>query len=173
MTISEFPWFERQFTLNLSAWMFPNLVERLRGTPARAEELAASLDKDLLTKRDGDEWSIQENVGHLWDLEALWLARVHDFLAGKQVLRSADLTNSKTYEANHNASDISHILQHFRQARQQFVQELEALSEEDVMRTSSHPRLKQPMRLVDHVYFVAEHDDHHLAQITRLKRGFR
>jgi len=29
----------------------------------------------------------------------------------------------------------------------------------------SHPhRLKAPMRLVDHLYFVAEHDDHHLAR---------
>lgn len=26
----------------------------------------------------------------------------------------------------------------------------------------------QPMRLVDHLYFVAEHDDHHLAKIWEL-----
>jgi hypothetical protein len=31
-----------------------------------------------------------------------------------------------------------------------------------------HPRLKQPMRLVDHLYFVAEHDDHHLATIREM-----
>jgi hypothetical protein len=31
-----------------------------------------------------------------------------------------------------------------------------------------HPRLKQPMRLVDHLYFVAEHDDHHLARIWEM-----
>jgi hypothetical protein len=31
-----------------------------------------------------------------------------------------------------------------------------------------HPRLKQPMRLVDHLFFVAEHDDHHLALIREL-----
>ena len=35
-------------------------------------------------------------------------------------------------------------------------------------RTSLHLRLKQPMRLVDHLYFVAEHDDHHLAKIGEL-----
>lgn len=33
-----------------------------------------------------------------------------------------------------------------------------------------HPRLKKPMRLVDHLYFVAEHDDHHLAFIWELLR---
>jgi hypothetical protein len=31
-----------------------------------------------------------------------------------------------------------------------------------------HPRLRTPMRLVDHLYFVAEHDDHHLARIWEL-----
>jgi hypothetical protein len=30
-------------------------------------------------------------------------------------------------------------------------------------RTLLRPRLKTPMRLVDHLFFVAEHDDHHLA----------
>jgi hypothetical protein len=35
-------------------------------------------------------------------------------------------------------------------------------------RASLHPRLKTPMRLVDHLYFVAEHDDHHLAHIWGL-----
>ncbi|MFN8372037.1 MAG: hypothetical protein U0694_04075 [Anaerolineae bacterium] len=44
-------------------------------------------------------------------------------------------------------------------------------TEADVLRASKHPRLLQPMTLVDHIYFVAEHDDHHLAQVTRLKRG--
>ena len=30
------------------------------------------------------------------------------------------------------------------------------------------PQLKTPMRLVDHLYFVAEHDDHDLAQMWEL-----
>jgi hypothetical protein len=34
-----------------------------------------------------------------------------------------------------------------------------------------HPRLQQPMRLVDMLYFVAEHDDHHLARMTALARS--
>ena len=48
---------------------------------------------------------------------------------------------------------------------------MEQLSElEDVSfaRTTLHPRMKKPMRLVDHLYFVAEHDDHHLARIWEI-----
>jgi hypothetical protein len=31
-----------------------------------------------------------------------------------------------------------------------------------------HPRLGTPMRLIDLAYFVAEHDDHHLARLREL-----
>jgi hypothetical protein len=31
--------------------------------------------------------------------------------------------------------------------------------------------MKKPMRLVDHLYFVAEHDDHHLAWIWQMMSG--
>jgi uncharacterized damage-inducible protein DinB len=37
-------------------------------------------------------------------------------------------------------------------------------------RISVHPRLNQPMRLIDSLYFVAEHDDHHIAAMSNLLR---
>ncbi len=169
--ILEFPWFERKFDLDLPVWMLPNIVERLRGTPARLEELVAGVSPETLTRREGDEWSLQENAGHLWDMEALWSGRLDDFFNNIETLRVADLTNRKTYDANHNAHPISGILSAFRQERMAFVARLDALSESDAARSALHPRLKQPMRIMDHAYFVAEHDDHHLAQITRLKRS--
>jgi hypothetical protein len=39
-----------------------------------------------------------------------------------------------------------------------------------VERTALHPRLNLPMRVIDLIYFIAEHDDHHLARITDLMR---
>jgi hypothetical protein len=44
----------------------------------------------------------------------------------------------------------------------------EKQSDEQIVRTAVHPRLQMPMRLVDWAYFVAEHDDHHLARIREL-----
>ena len=38
----------------------------------------------------------------------------------------------------------------------------------DIFRTALHPRLETPMRMMDLFYFVAEHDDHHLARITAI-----
>jgi hypothetical protein len=34
-----------------------------------------------------------------------------------------------------------------------------------------HPRLKVNMRLVDMLYFQAEHDDYHLTRISELRRS--
>lgn len=170
--IAEYPWFERIFTFDLPVWMYPNVVERLRGTPARLEELVKSLDTSVLTRRDADDWSIQENAGHLWDLESLWLGRLDDFLNGQEMLRAADLNNQKTYDANHNDSAVGDILSAFRRERLKLARRLDDLTEAEVERTALHPRLEQPMRVLDHAFFVAEHDDHHLAQITRLKRKF-
>jgi uncharacterized damage-inducible protein DinB len=165
-------WFERQFTLGLPHWMFPNVVERLRGTPARVEELLRGVSPDILTRRDGGRWSVQEHVGHLLDLGSLDAARVGDFTEGRETLTGADLKNTKTHEAGHNARDFDELLGEFRADRAELVRRLEEFGEETLARTALHPRLGQPMSVTDWAYFVAEHDDHHLAAMTELLRKF-
>ena len=166
-------WFEREFALGLPDWMLPNVVERLRGTPARAENLLRDVPRELLTRRDGERWSMQEQLGHLLDLGWLDLARVEDYAAGRDVLTAADLGNRKTHEANHNARDIEELLAEFRAERGRFVGLLEELDEAAIARAALHPRLNKRMRVVDFAFFVAEHDDHHLAAIRRLTREFK
>jgi uncharacterized damage-inducible protein DinB len=163
-------WFQRSFAFDLPLWMAPNILTRLRGTPARVEELTHDVSPALLTSKPNNVWSIQENVGHLADLEPLWLARVDDFRAGKEALTAADLDNRRTHAANHNQSDLASLLTSFRAQRRTLVARLEQSDETDWSRTAAHPRLKTPMRLIDHAFFVAEHDDHHLATIESLLR---
>ncbi|MFQ5511083.1 MAG: DinB family protein [Candidatus Krumholzibacteriia bacterium] len=170
--VARMEWFSRTFSFDLPAWMFPNIIERLRGTPARIENRIATFSPEVLTRRDGARWSIQENVGHLLDLEPLWLGRIEDFDAGRETLRPADLTNKKTHEAGHNAASIDDVTGAFRSIRREMVGRLEKYGEEQFLRTALHPRLETPMRVLDLAFFVAEHDDHHLAQITELLRTF-
>ena len=165
-------WFERKFSFDLPAWMYPNIVERLRGTPARLEDRLGPWPQNLLTRRDGDKWSVQEHVGHLLDLGALDVARLDDYEAGRETLQAADLENRKTYEANHNANSINNILASFRAERAEFVRRLDAYDGEFILRAALHPRLNVPMRVLDFAFFIAEHDDHHLARITELIRRF-
>ena len=152
------PWFERTFPSGLPLKLLPTIVERLRGTRARAESRLADVPRDKLVKRRGHTWTIQEHVGHLLDVEFLWATRLDDFVAGRSILTEADLTNRSTWDANHNASDLHAILQAFGQERQKLVQRIESMPDEKLMATALHPRLKTSMSVVDFSHFVAEHD---------------
>jgi len=162
------PWFERQFTFDLPLSRFPNVLERLRGSPARVEERVRSLPPAALAARFHDTWSIQENVGHLCDLEPLWIQRAEQLREGQSELAVADLTNRGTDQANHNATPLDDLLNRFRSLRLRFVSILEGADGSALERTARHPRLGTPMRLIDIAFFTAEHDDHHLARITEL-----
>jgi len=164
-------WFERKFEFTFPLEQFPNLCIRLRGTPARLEEITRSTPREALLAKAGGKWSAQEHAGHLADLEPLWLARVEDFLKDGSTLTVADLSNRKTHEANHNARELREILAEFRVGRARWLDRVEKLQPASFARSLLHPRLMQPMRLVDHLYFVAEHDDHHLARIWEMIEG--
>jgi len=161
-------WFERKFAFSFPVGLYPNLCARLRGTPARLEEALRGRPHKILIRKPQGKWSAQEHAGHLLDLEALWLARVEDYVAASEQLTVADLQNRKTDEANHNARPLEEILAEFRAARASLLQRVEELDAALFARAIPHPRLKTPLRLVDHLYFVAEHDDHHLARIWEL-----
>jgi uncharacterized damage-inducible protein DinB len=163
-------WFSRKFTFDVEPWAYPTIVERVRGTPARIEERLRGVDSATLTRRVDDHWSIQENAGHLLDLESLWSLRLDDFERGAERLSPADLQNRKTHDANHNVAKLADVLAQFRAAREANVRRLEGYDEAFIVRTALHPRLEQPMRVIDLMFFVAEHDDHHLATISRWMR---
>jgi uncharacterized damage-inducible protein DinB len=170
--IKRLGWVEREFDFgHIKVGLLPCLVERLRGAPARLEEALRTLPAALLTARPvGGGWSIQEHAGHLADLDELHEGRLEDYAAGLAALRPADMKNRRTNEARHNEAPAAQILTAFRAARESFVRRLETLDERGAAASALHPRLGKQMRVVDLAYFVAEHDDHHLAGITELAR---
>ena len=165
-------WFERKFNFDFSAGFYLEILERLRGAPLRARAKVQELSGDILTRQLGETWSIQENIGHLGDLESLWAGRLDDILDGREVLREADLTNRKTHDAGHNDAEVNQLVDSFATLRGGLLERLDSLDPSAFSLTSRHPRLSVPMRLVDMCYFVAEHDDYHLVRITQLTRLF-
>jgi hypothetical protein len=164
-------WTDRRFNFDFPAGIYPEMIERVRGTPARLEELLAGLTSETLTAQVDGRWSMQENAGHLLDLESLVSQRIDEYLAGNAALLAADMSNRKTYDASHNDVSIDTILKAFRAARQELVDRLESFDAEIFARSALHPRLNVPMRLVDMLFFQAEHDDYHLARISELKKN--
>lgn len=102
------------------------------------------------------------------DLEALWAGRLDDFDRGAEILRPADVENRATWEANHNDRNLPDLLGEFETSRADFVQRCEAMGATGLSRRALHPRLAKPMSVVDLMFFIAEHDDHHLASISEL-----
>jgi uncharacterized damage-inducible protein DinB len=148
------------------------MIERLRGTPARLDELVATIPSEFLTSERPGGWSIQELVGHLISVEGTFDHRLTQFIEHADALIPADMTNRRTTEANYNARSIAELLAEFRHVRTASVARYAAVDDATVVHVSHHPRLDRPMRLVDMVYFLAEHDDHHLAEIVYLWRQY-
>lgn len=161
-------WFDRKFPPITDNGLLPSIIERLDGTAARLYYKTGKLDAKLLSASAETGWSIKKEVGHLIDLEPLWLKRLEELVAGTPELSAADLTNTKTNETPHDEREMMDLLQDFFQQRFQLVGRLKGLRDEDLQKSSLHPRLQTPMRIIDLAFFVAEHDDHHLARITEL-----
>ena len=162
------PWLERKFVFDYPVTHAPFFLERLRGIYPRLKAMTEGLSDARLSGRKGDAWSLKEHIGHLADLEILHDSRIDDFLQGKEVLKPADMSNQATNEAHHNERTIESLLDHFKNVREAFIGRLENLDDEIYSRTALHPRLKVPMRLVDMIYFVTEHDDHHLVLMRNM-----
>ncbi len=160
------PWVERKFNFDFPVTLYPNILARVRGTPARLEDAVQGLSREELIVKPGGKWSIQENAGHLLDEEELFQTRLNEYLAGAETLTPAPYLHR---ELTHNNRRIEELLSEFRAARGRQVQTLLNLQPEDFARTAWHARLQVRMRLADHLVFVAEHDDHHLARIWELR----
>jgi hypothetical protein len=161
-------WIERQFQIDLPMGWMENVLIRLEGAPIRLEHYFQRLDSVQAGTRVEGKWSIKEHVGHLGDLELLHHARITDFVARNPELKAADMQNRMTEEADHNQKGTWDLLAHFAAGRAQFIQALRRLDADAQAFQSIHPRLQTPMKPVDMAFFVAEHDDHHIAYIVQL-----
>ena len=165
-------WFDRQFDFNLSNDEYALVYKRLQHSIDKLLQIVPGLSNDVLIYKPQGKWSIKEHTGHLSVLEPLWRERVVQIQQGKPVLSPADLVNTATFEAGFNDWHITILLEKFTTERNQTLSLLDSIKKEDKVKTSLHPRLNQPMRIIDLAYFVAEHDEHHLKPIGEISGLF-
>jgi len=166
--ITQTPWIERKFEFNFPVGLFPVIIERMRGTILQLEAMVKNIPDDILQAKTDGKWSVKEVIGHLYDIEDLSNGRIDDFLEHKETLRAADMSNAKTTASNYNLKPVNELLKQFSEARNKFIDRVKDLDEVTASLTALHPRLKTPMRLVDCLFFIAEHDDHELTKIRGL-----
>lgn len=162
-------WSERKFTFGHPLWMLADFAERLAGAPARLEERTRGLDPRVALEQVDGKWSIQQNAGHLGDLEELWCTRIIELRRVAHTYTPADPAFIGEQALRHQGRSLEEVLAEFRTKREELVRVLAGADPDLQHRSAHHERLGCAMRLVDVSQFAAEHDDHHLLRIARLR----
>ncbi|MEL6811073.1 MAG: DinB family protein [Bacteroidota bacterium] len=159
------PWTAHVFNLDIDPGWADNILSRLKGTEIKLRHYCQHIPNEQLIHKPNESWSIKEHIGHLIDLEPLHEKRLHEFASLKTELSAADMSNLATEKAHHNLRPLEDLIIDFAQGRTSFIKEYHSLPEQSLYHMATHPRLKVGMKPVDLLFFVAEHDDHHLTTI--------
>jgi hypothetical protein len=164
--MSTMPWFERNLKFGHPIEMLPFYLERLSGTIVRIETKIKGVSDEVLSKKINDKWSIKQNIGHLAEVDSIANKRIDEMTSGVEVMSPA------VFEPmDYNPWPIEKVLERFRSNRNLNLKKYQSLSESELTKSSSHPRLKMPMTPIDLAWFDAEHDDHHLVKINEILKS--
>ncbi len=166
-------WIDHTFNLGIAVGWSKNIISRLDNTEILLKHYVKNLQKQQLAQRTNDQWSIKEHIGHLTDLESLWLNRFEQFEKELPELIAADMSNRITERSNHNDQPIDKLIEDFKRERLKLIYTVKQLSEKTQNHSAFHPRLKIMMKPVDLLFFIAEHDDHHLTTIAEIIESFK
>jgi uncharacterized damage-inducible protein DinB len=161
-------WLDRTWNFDLATGTYSKQLDRLECTPADLACLLENASSEVLLAKPLGKWSVHEHTGHLLTMESLWIARLDDFVMEREFLRPWNGHNEDTDAADFNRHRLGKLMEDFTQIRLAQVKMLRTLASVAETITARHDRLDRTMRLVDHVYFIAEHDAHHLAAIRLL-----
>lgn len=145
-----------------------DLLDTLQAAPTVLQGLLRGVTQEQAqTARGGDEnWSVVEVVCHLRDAEERALERM-------RAMRDADNPFLASYdqdawaeERRYAEQELGNVLEGFASLRQQFTDDLSALSPEAWERTGQHEEQGQ-ITISAHALHIASHDAVHAAQIAR------
>jgi len=156
-------WFDRKFIFDLPIGMFPYYLERLNGTTCRIEKKVDGIAEDILSNGLNNKWSVKENIGHLAEVDEIANKRIDEIIQGISPMSPA-VFEPKAYQE----WPIEEVVNYFREGRLKNIKRYRELSQQELEKTSLHPRLKVMMSPVDLAWFDAEHDDHHLVRINEI-----
>ena len=117
----------------------------------------------ILSAPYNGKWSVKQTIGHLAEVDQVNNKRLDEIIAGVAIMSPAVFEPS-----NYDPWPVEKVLNYFRTNRTLNIEKYKSLTEEQLLKTSIHPRLKAAMTPVDLAWFDAEHDDHHLVKINEI-----
>lgn len=165
MNLFPVAWSKRTLEYGRSMDEFPVLLERVQGTSARISALLVNQPMENLHLQVQGRWSAMEHIGHLITLQDRFEGRVEDFAHRRSGLREVNLADQGPIIQGHRLRSVGDVLEEFRLKRQAFVDRILRLEQSSLEHVAYHPCQNKPMRPVDMLLWIAEHDDHHLASV--------
>ena len=165
----EILWFERKLDFGKPKEMLPYYLERLEGTISRIKTKVNGVADSLLSAQHNGKWSVKQNIGHLAEVDEIANRRIDEIISGVSPMSPAVFEP----KLNYNEMSITDVIQFFTERRKSNLKKYAELLDEDLMKSSLHPRLKVMMTAVDLAWFDAEHDDHHLVKINFILNQFK
>ena len=121
-------WTDRSFQFTFPVEVYPEMIERMRGTPARLEDRLKSLATNILTRRDGEALVDSGKRRTSADLESLVQQSIDEYLAGAKSSSCGRHVESQNPRSRSNELAMSIILSDFREQRMHLVDRLDNLN---------------------------------------------
>ncbi|MBC8162773.1 MAG: DinB family protein [Roseiflexaceae bacterium] len=138
----------------------------LEAFPAALRAQVASLDDATLRFRPAGEWSAIENVGHLIDIESVWMGRYQQMLSAENPAFPRVDVDEIVRRAEYQNKNLDNLLQTFAGLRAEAIPFLRMLKPMHLDRPGVHP-VRGPMTVASGIGIHANHDQLHADQIAK------
>lgn len=163
-------WIDRTWEFNRDEKAAHLSVQILSATASKLQLLVGKTDPEQLKLRTNGKWSVNEHAGHLLTMESLWIAQLDDLVLGHENVRPWNGNNADTEAAEFNRQRLGKIIGDFEEIRMSHLNLLETYLPNALNMRAFLAEIKCDMTLADHLYFMAEHDLHHLLEIEKILR---
>ena len=140
-------------------------IATLRAFPARLQAFVAPLNEAQLRFRPQDkEWSIVENIGHLIDIDRLYVARVDLMLSSERPQFAPFTPDDQVRAGGYQAKPLADLLATYSELRQATVAGLSTIAPDELTRVGIHARFGE-ITIARLVEILVNHDEVHYTQM--------
>ena len=152
---------------------FQTLIDQMEAFPERLLALIEDADDAALYYRPGaQEWSVAEVIGHLEDVDALFMGRVHQALTEDDPLFTVYEQTGPVRQRDFQRQPVGALLAIFLARRAYFVNYLRGLTDAQLNRAGGHP-MHGTMTVTRIPASIPRHDQTHYDQIATNLALFR
>src|SRR5437588_6172039 len=147
--------------------LYPEKISILNRTFSLVKDFAESYPADLVAEKpDAIAFSANEIIYHLLEVEELWQRRIHQLLNEERPYFERINPDELAKEHHYNEHDFFEGIMELQKSREDTIELVTALSEEELSRKATHSRFGEMdvYRILD---IIADHDLQHLRQMER------